>query len=114
MRLPGVFCAVLFVIAMLAGCEKTCTHEYRSELTRPQSCTEDGLYTYTCIHCKDAYTEPIPARGHSYGEGTVETEATYDAEGVMRYICTGCGEIRREAIPKKELPPYQEACTSKA
>lgn len=100
MKYAGMVCAALLACIMLAGCEKTCTHEYQEVLTQPQSCTQTGVKTFTCVYCEDAYTQPIPADGHTYGEGAVRTEATCSQEGVMEYICSGCGESREEVLAK--------------
>ena len=53
-------------------------HYYEGTVTTPNTCTEDGVMTYSCA-CGEAepYTEVIPA-SHSY-----------DDEGV----CTVCGEV---------------------
>ena len=106
--------AALVVLLVLNGCKKDCTHEYSCRQTKPRTCTEDGLNTYSCIHCDATYTEPVPACGHSYGEGIVETEATYDKEGTLLSTCRDCGDQKREAIHKLVPPPYKEGCASKA
>lgn len=43
-------------------------HSYEETITKEATCTEEGVKTFTCKECKDSYTEPIPAKGHSYGE----------------------------------------------
>ena len=43
---------------------------------------------------------------HEWDEGTITTPATYEAEGVITYVCKYCEEIRTEVIPK--LPPLIE------
>ena len=37
------------------------SHSYEQTGFVPATCTEDGLYTYTCQYCGDSYTEVIPA-----------------------------------------------------
>jgi len=37
---------------------------------------------------------------HSYGSGEVEIAATCSEEGIKKYICTVCGVVKRESIPK--------------
>lgn len=51
------------------------THTYTSEVTKPATCGEAGIMTYTCA-CGYTYTEVIPATGeHSFVNG----------------VCTVCG-----------------------
>ena len=38
-------------------------HDYRSEITKPATETEDGVKTFTCTRCGDTYTEIIPKTG---------------------------------------------------
>ncbi|MBQ5712453.1 MAG: hypothetical protein IIV61_07575, partial [Oscillospiraceae bacterium] len=57
-------------------------HSYMSVVTAP-ACTTDGYTTYICIVCGDRYTsDPVPATGHSYENGS----------------CTGCGQADPEAV----------------
>lgn len=44
------------------------THSYTGEVTTAANCTTAGVKTFTC-QCGDAYTEEIPATGHTYVEG---------------------------------------------
>ena len=59
--------------AFLKG-EAAHIHSYTAEVTKPATCVDKGLMTYTC-ECGDSYTESIPAAGHNYENG----------------ICTVCG-----------------------
>lgn len=54
---------------------ETHTHSYSSSVTKEATCTTEGVRTYTCS-CGHTYTEPIPATGHNFVDGT----------------CTICGE----------------------
>ena len=38
-------------------------HDYRSEITKPATETEDGVKTFTCTRCGDSYTELIEKTG---------------------------------------------------
>lgn len=68
------------------------------------SCTESGAITYTC-HCKDSYTESIPANGHTSGEWEIVVEATYESNGKKVIKCTVCNEVlQEESIPKLIKP----------
>lgn len=41
---------------------------------------------------------------HSFGEGVVTKEATYDQSGMKEYTCVQCGFIKTETIPKLVKP----------
>lgn len=53
-----------------------CSHDYVGTVTRDATCTEDGLLTYTCTKCPDAYTRTIAAHGHDY----------------QNYVCVYCAD----------------------
>lgn len=53
-----------------------CNHDYIGSVTRDATCAEDGLLTYTCSKCDDAYQRTILAPGHEYQGG----------------VCIQCGE----------------------
>lgn len=77
-----------------------CEHSYTSSITTPASCEEDGVITYTC-NCGDAYTQPIPATGHTEGPWETVLEPTTEAEGKKIKKCTVCGsKIAEETIEK--------------
>jgi len=66
------------------------------------TCTETGLSKgVKCANCQKVLTEQqvLPAKGHSWDEGTVTKEPTETAEGERTYTCTACGEKKTEAIP---------------
>ena len=44
-------------------------HDYACEVTKEVSCTETGLYTYTCAGCGDSYTEVVYPWGHDFQDG---------------------------------------------
>lgn len=63
-------------------------HSYSSTVTKPATCTDNGIRTYTCS-CGATYMETIPATGHSY-TAKVTVEPTNTAEGVITYTCEIC------------------------
>ncbi len=73
-----------------AGYEATCTAEGR----------QDGEF---CIHCGVLKAERavIPAKGHSYGEWTVEIDSTTETVGTKVRICSECGDRDEAEIPLK-------------
>jgi len=94
------------------------------------STTEDGYLGHTvngCLNLKDVYYEgtaaqwllvtdedayfknaaihynstPCDALGaHTWGDGVVTTAPTANADGVMTYTCSVCGNTKTESIPK--------------
>ena len=70
-------------------------------VTKPATCTEEGVMTYSCTRCdKELRTEAIPKLDHTEGTGVVTKPATCTEEGVMTYYCTVCETVvRTEAIP---------------
>ena len=37
-------------------------------VTKPATCAEAGVKTFTCTDCGETYTEAIPSTGHSFPE----------------------------------------------
>ena len=69
-----------------------CEHNYVPEITEGATCTADGIMTYTCSECGNAYTETIDATGHSYTEYTSNGDATCTEDGTKTATCdNGCG-----------------------
>ena len=65
------------------------------------TCTESGYEAYdTCSRCSYTTYAEIPAKGHSYGEWTVDREPTADEEGEMSRKCSSCGDVEKQSIPK--------------
>jgi len=75
------------------------THSYTSKVTKPATCTEDGVRTYTC-ECGDSYTQTIPATGHNYSDFVVTKPATCTEDGVKTKTCANCNDKITESIPK--------------
>ena len=63
------------------------------------TCEKEGSITY--LRGAEYVTEVIDATGHSYGEWTTEKDATYTEEGVMKRICSVCGNEETKTIPVK-------------
>lgn len=68
------------------------THEYVEEITKPNSCTEDGVKTFKCS-CGASYTEVLPAYGHDYQvDPSKHTDATCTELAAETLVCTDCGD----------------------
>ncbi len=66
------------------------------------TCTEDGYTGDTyCTDCGIliAKGEIIPATGHTFGDWTVDVEATCTTDGMKARTCTACGHTETETIP---------------
>ena len=62
-------------VSYTTGGTTACSHTYVSSVTSAATCTKNGIKTFTCTKCSSAYTQAIPATGHSYVNGS----------------CTACG-----------------------
>ena len=63
------------------------------------TCVETGLTKGShCAICGEVFVaqEVIPAKGHVWDEGKVTTPATIEAEGIITFTCTVCGETKTE------------------
>lgn len=70
-------------------------------MTTEPTVNSEGVRTYTCVHCGDAYTESIaklPEPGHKHSYTMTVTKATCTENGVKTYTCE-CGDSYTEAIP---------------
>lgn len=80
--------------------EEEHVHSYTPSETKPATCKEEGVMTYTCS-CGDFYTVPIEKKAHTPAEAVRENEvpATCMAEGSYDAVvyCSVCEEeISRE------------------
>ena len=73
------------------------------------TCTEKGVKTLTCTSCNIQKDVEVDALGHTFDNGKVTKEATYDAEGVKTYTCTVCGETKTETIAKRVRPSEENS-----
>ena len=88
-----------------------CTHtDYgTTERTVPATCGEAGRVDTICSNCGEVVsTRELPPTGaHDWDDGTVTTAPTETTPGVRTFTCTGCGDIREEAIPATGAHDYQ-------
>ena len=85
-------------------------HSGEGVVTNSNSCTEDGLMTYTCAVCGEVYTEIIPAAGHTW-ESEVITPNSCTEEGLMTYTCSVCEETYTEPIPSSHTWNDDRVCS---
>ena len=100
MKHLGNLLLVIFLCLLLTACNTECIHEYQSEITQISSCTQEGMETFTCMHCQESYTQPIPILEHSYAPTYVEKEPTCVEEGIEIYTCTNCEATKSVSIEK--------------
>ncbi|MBQ6431278.1 MAG: S-layer homology domain-containing protein [Oscillospiraceae bacterium] len=93
-------------------------HHYDSGVvSKPATCTEDGVRIYLCKDCGSTYTTVIKASGHLFGEWVVVTPATATVKGEESRTCTYCGLVEtREIKPLSYAKCYAKHftdCTEK-
>lgn len=80
-------------------------HVYQAGEKVAATCTTSGYTVYTCKndanHTYKVYDENAKAKGHTWGEWTVVTDATETTEGLKERKCTvvGCDGQEQEVIP---------------
>ena len=96
---------LLIAIAVLfsfAGCEESHEHAYNMEITKQETCTEDGLRTFSCA-CGSSYTEVINATGHAWGSWTTESYALVGKPGIERKTCQNCSSSEERERTDNEI-----------
>ena len=89
-----------------AGCNYTTyqeipalRHNYWQTIVKP-TCEANGYTLYTCVRCKDTYTDDIvPRRAHWYGEWTPNGDGTHSASCRLE----GCGHMGKVDCQKIEF-----------
>ena len=79
-------------------------HEYSDwVVTKPATCTEDGIREQVCSGCGDKITEAIEAKGHIWRAGfIVDKEATCEESGIKSIHCAACDIVKEGS--EKEIP----------
>lgn len=99
-----IVCASLLLCVVTAGCFLTnpelCVHEYQGQITTEPTCTQTGIQTRICSHCRHSYTVLVDVAEHSYDEGVVTKPSTCTHQGTKVLQCVGCGDQKTEAIEK--------------
>lgn len=91
---------------------KDCGFEKKEQLLAITSHTygewvnhDENQHKQECVCGKD----PVYSV-HTWGEGEIITEATKDADGEMKYVCSGCGAEKTEIIPKPASAGILSGC----
>lgn len=67
-------------------------------ISKPATCTEDGVRTYLCANCGKTREETIKASGHSFGDWVVTKPATATVKGEKQRTCAICGYVETAEI----------------
>lgn len=87
--------------AALAGMQHTWDG---GKVTKPATCTQDGVKTYTCTSCGETITEVIKASGHKFGEWKMMKEATVFTPEKQIRICSVCDMQETREVGNKLKP----------
>lgn len=94
--------AEIHYLVKFASVETVCRHSEKELVGKVDAtCTEAGYSgDQVCKECGEVVTagKTIPALGHAWDAGVVQTPATETSEGTKLYTCTRCGE--------SEVRPY--------
>ena len=85
-------------------------HNYKVEMTKPATCTEDGTMTYTCL-CGDSYTEPILATGHSWKAPTYEWSEDGKTCTATRVCANNPSHKETETVNSTSVIKISATCT---
>ncbi|WP_283683110.1 DUF4430 domain-containing protein [Parablautia sp. Marseille-Q6255] len=93
--------------------EKPHTHTWDAgKVTKPATCTADGVKTYTCTSCGKTKTENIKAAGHQFGAWKKTSDATVFAAEKQTRTCSVCkAQETRESGSK--LKPTMKVTANK-
>lgn len=65
----------------------------------PATCTTDGSVVYVFNDDNSTFSVVIPKLGHAWGDWTVTTDPTADAEGAAERTCERCGGTETKTLP---------------
>ncbi len=73
-------------------------HDYHSQ-REDATCTKDGYVVEVCSRCGDERNRTeILAKGHSYGEWTIDKAPTCTEIGTRHKTCSDCGDVVTETL----------------
>ncbi len=86
------------ILRAAVGLESLHVHSYTEAVTKTAGCTETGIKTFTCS-CGDAYTEDIPATGHTpVTDAAVAPTCTAGGKTEGSH-CKSCGTVLTAQSP---------------
>ena len=94
-------------VAVAAGMEEGCEHDYNPVQVISPNCTEQGYTIYLCANCGDTYTDDfIPANSHSFKDIIVPSTCTH--KGYVTHFCTTCGYEYSDSFVDESGHSYEE------
>ncbi|MBE6942679.1 MAG: leucine-rich repeat domain-containing protein [Ruminococcaceae bacterium] len=92
-----------------------CQHTFDSgTVTKPVSCKEDGVRSYTCTQCGRIKLETIPKlEAHDWDEGVKTKAPTCKESGTITYTCTICNTKKTSDIPALDTHTFGAGVTTK-
>ena len=79
-------------------------HQEGDWVVQDATCTEEGVKIKYCTVCnQELAREYIPAKGHTWSEWTVESEASVLVEGKKNRTCSVCQESEEVVTPKTQV-----------
>ena len=74
------------------------------KVTKPATCKDTGVKTFTCTRCDTTKTETIAkAKEHAWNAGEITKQPTYVLKGEKTYTCEVCRETKVEVLDMKHL-----------
>jgi hypothetical protein len=71
----------------------------KGAITKPATCKEEGVKTYTCTICNTTRTEATAIlTTHTWHNGVTTKEPTCKETGLMTYTCRICGATKVDVI----------------
>ena len=64
-------------------------HNYVAALTKPPTCVEEGVITFSC-GCGDSHTQIVSPRGHAWGE--------WGSGDNPQRTCSNCGATEKKTV----------------
>ncbi len=64
------------------------------------TCTQQGIYQGRCDRCNESVRVTVDPLGHTWDEGHITKRATDTKNGERTYVCSVCGAMKTEVIPK--------------
>lgn len=81
----NVYCEDCGIKLYAGEAVKAAGHDYVSKVTKEATVTKDGVRTYTCVKCKDSYTEIIPKLGTSTGADNISKAVVTLSKNTCNY-----------------------------
>ena len=78
-------------------------HSFDKETVVNPTCTDKGYTLRECECGETSKTDYVLTIDHTYSDFQIRTEATTFSTGLKERICTACGYVDTEVIPKEQI-----------